>query len=71
MGSARQPFDVGESLDGFILFHILLAVHHLWDADNDSRRVEVVVESLALTQKLRREQQVKAFHPFTRVACIE
>ena len=59
MGFGGEPVDIGQGLDGLVLLLILGAFHHLGDADDDTAGVEVVIEGLALAQKLGREQKIK------------
>ena len=44
-----QPFDVGQGFNGFVLLLVLCVFHHIGNTDDDSARVKVVVESLALS----------------------
>ena len=39
----------------------LLALNYLWITYDDATRIKVIVQCLALTQKLRRKKQVEVF----------
>ena len=59
MGFLGEPVDIGEGFDGFVLFFILLAGHHLGDAYDYPRRIKVVVEGFALSQELGGEEEIE------------
>ena len=51
--------NICNSLDSLVLLSELLTVYNLWNTNDDTAWIEIVVQSLALTEELRREQQVE------------
>ena len=66
-----EPVDVGQGFDGLVLLLVFFASHHLGHAHDDTARVEVVIECLALAQELRREEEIEFLHAFLLVFDIE
>ena len=62
---------VGYCLDGGVLLRKASVVHHLRHSDDYPARIKVVVQSLAFTQELGREQQVEPLHSLCSILHIK
>ena len=65
VGRLVEHGNVGECHDCLVLLVEVLLGDELGYADDDARRVEVVVQSLALAQEFRCEKQVETFYAAT------
>ena len=62
LGSFLQHVDIGYSLDCLVLLFELWALNNLWIAYDDAAWVKVIIESLALTKELWREEKIELLH---------
>ena len=71
LGSLLQHFHIRYTSDSLILLSKFRAVDNLRIAHDDAARIEIIIERLALTKELRREEQVEFLHPLLGIFQIE
>ena len=65
LGSFLQHLDIGYRLDCLVLLCKLWALDNLWIAYDDAAWIKVIIECLALTKELWREEKVELLYaPF-------
>ena len=71
LGSLLQHLHIRYTLDSLILLSKFRAVDNLRIAHDDAARIEIIIECLALTKELRREEQVEFLHALLGILQIE
>ena len=71
MGAFGEPIHICERADGIVLLLVFLAGHNFGDAHNNAAGVEIVIESLALAQEFRAENQVEFLHALGAILNIQ
>ena len=71
LGCFLQHFDIGYRLDCLILLFELWALDNLWIAYDDAAWVKVIIESLALTKELWREEKVELLYALLGILQVE
>ena len=71
LGCFLQHLDIGYRLDCLVLLCELWVLDNLWIAYDDAAWVKVIIECLALTKELWREEEVELLHALLGILQIE
>ena len=63
--------DIGYLIDCLIFFCKLRTINYLWIAYDNTAWVKVIIECLALTKELRREEEVELLHALLGILQVE
>ena len=71
LGSLFHHLNIGYSLDCLVLLCELRALDNLWIAYDDAAWIEIIIESLALSEELRGEEEIELLHSFLGILLIQ